>query len=222
MDDSSSVWWQVQLERELVDRLPKEATHQAAGSVSDPDRLDGWSDLDLHIDLRGSASVVDVLAGLAVWASSEVEAEGQQVLRVVLVDGRRVDLVIAGGRVAVPACAADNEVRMLAALAASKLGRGDHLIGLHLTLELVRACLVQAMVMRDRAVGTTVHRFGSAEDAMAEQVLAELGEGVTVWPRPNAVERLVELYGRWRQELEPEYTPDWSGLSALLDRGLKQ
>lgn len=216
------VWWQVQLERELVGRLPKEASVHATGSASEPDQLDGWSDLDLHIDLGGSLEVVDVLAGLAVWAASAVEDAGRQVLRVVLVDGRRIDLAVKGGRVVVPVCASDNKFRMVAALAASKLGRGDHLIGLHLTLELMRSCLVQAMVLRDRAVGTTVHRFGSAEDVMAEEVIAMLGSRVAVGPRPNAVERAAELYGRWRRQLEPDYTPDWSGLRALLDRGLSR
>jgi hypothetical protein len=48
----------------------------------------------------------------------------------VLVDGRRIDLVVKGGCVLVPSRAADNEFRMVAATAASKLGRGDHLIGL--------------------------------------------------------------------------------------------
>jgi hypothetical protein len=36
------------------------------------------------------------------------------------------------------------------------------------------------------------------------------------------VERTVELYGRWRRELEPGYSPDWSGLDALLNRGLAE
>lgn len=216
------VWWQVQLERELVGRLPIGSSSHVTGSATDPDQSDGWSDLDLHLDLGDSVEVIDVLAGLPVWAASEVEDAGRQVLRVVLVDGRRIDLVVKRGRVQVPVRAADNEFRMVAALAASKLGRGDHLIGLHLTLELMRSCLVQAMVLRDRAVGTTVHRFGSAEDAMAEEVIALLGSPIAVHPRPNAVERIAELYGRWRRQLEPDYTPDWSGLHALLDRGLSQ
>jgi hypothetical protein len=216
------VCWQVQLERELVGRLPEGSSSRATGSTSDPDQLDGWSDLDLHIDLRGSVEVVDVWAGLPVWAASEVEDAGRQVLRVVLVDGRRIDLVVKGGRVQVPVRAADNEFRMVTALAATKLGRGDHLIGLHLTLELMRSCLVQAMVLRDRAVGTTVHRFGSTEDAMADEVIALLGSPIAVVPRPNGVEQIAELYGRWRRKLEPDYTPDWSGLRALLDRGLSR
>ncbi|WP_139142446.1 hypothetical protein [Humibacillus sp. DSM 29435] len=45
---------------------------------------------------------------------------------------------------------ADNGFRVLAALAADKHGRGNRLIGLHLTMVLIMACLVQAMLLRDR------------------------------------------------------------------------
>ena len=213
--------WQVQLERELIDRLPQTALHHVAGSARDSARLDQWSDLDLHIDLSGVDKPIDLLAGAEVWAASEDLADGRQVLRVVLVDGRRVDLVVEGGRVRVPVLAADNEIRILAALAATKLGRNDRLIGLHLALELMRYCLVQAMLLRDRDLGTTVHRFGSTHDAMADQVADLLRYPPKVSPRPNVVERAVELYGRWRRQLEPGYSPDWSGLHALLNRGLE-
>jgi hypothetical protein len=29
------------------------------------------------------------------------------------------------------------------------------------------------------------------------------------------------LYGAWRCELDPDYTPDWSGLGAVITRGLE-
>jgi hypothetical protein len=212
--------WQLHLRDELVSRLPAFATHWTAGSVLDRDQLDQWSDLDLHVDLGGSLELVDLFAGLDVWAASEDFTAEQQVLRVVLRDGRRVDLVVDGGRIRVPAPGVDNDIRMIAALAAAKLGRGDRLIGLHLTLDLMRWCLVQAMLLRDRDLGTRIHRFGSARDAMTEEV-AELVRGpIRASPRPNVVERTVELYGRWRGQLDPEYAPDWSGLDELLTRGL--
>ena len=118
-----------------------------------------------------------------------------------------------------PALAADNDIRILAAFATAKLARDDHLIGLHLALELMRSCLDQAMLLRDRDLGTSVHRFGSTHDAMAEEVAALLRCPLGVSPRPNVVERAVALYGRWRHQLEPTYSPDWSGLHALLDLG---
>ena len=213
--------WQVRLEQDLVARLPGGASHYVTGSGLDAEQRDGWSDLDLHIDLEDSAEeVIDLLTELDVWAASESEDDGRQVVRLVLVDGRRLDLVVEGGRVEVPVCTADNEIRMVAALAMTKLGRGDRLIGMHLTLELMRSCLVQAMVLRDRALGTTVHRSRSDLDELATEVAALLRDPVDVCVRPNTIERVVELYGRWRQQLEPDYMPDWSGLRALLVRGL--
>jgi hypothetical protein len=218
--DDPWVTWQLDLRDELVGRLPASATHWTTGSVLVRDQLDQWSDLDLHVDLGGLVEPIDLFAGLDVWAASEDMAAGPQVLRLVLRDGRRVDLIVEGGGVQTPAQAADNDIRMIAALAAAKLGRGDLLIGLHLTLDLMRSCLVQAMLLRDRDLGTRIHRFGSVRDTMADEV-AELVSGpVHVSPRPNIVERTVELYGRWRRELDPVYVPDWSGLDALLSRGL--
>ena len=162
------------LQRELADRLPEMAAVSLAGSGLSPEQLDQWSDLDLHLDLAGRAEPVDLFVGLYIWAVSDDVASGQQVLRVVLGDGRRVDLVVEGGRVSVPAQSADNDIRMIAALAAAKLGRGELLISLHLTLELMRACLVQAMLLRDRDVGTTAHRFGSERDATAYRLIERL------------------------------------------------
>lgn len=213
--------WQVALREELVRRLPASAEATVRGSVADAAALDGWSDLDLGIDLTDVSGPLDVLAGCQVWAASEQVSPGRQVLRVVFSDGRRVDLTVTGGRVRRPHLAGDNDVRFLAAVAAAKLGRGDHLIGLHLTLELMRSCLVQAMRLRDRDQKTTVHRFGSERDALAQEIAGLLRDGLGVVPRPNVVERTVEVYGRWRRQLEPGYEPDWSGLDALIVRGLR-
>ena len=213
--------WQVRLEQELVWRLPGGASHYVTGSAHNPEQLDGWSDLDLHIHLPGTAEAVDLLAGLDVWAATEVQDGAAQVLRVVLADGRRVDLVVDGGRIDVPELADDNEIRMLAALAATKLGRDDRLIGLHLILELMRLSLVQAMLLRDRACGTSVHRTGSDVDALAGEILAVARGPLDVRQRPNVVEQVVQLYGCWRRQLEPGYVPDWSGLDALIDQGLR-
>ena len=209
------------LQRELADRLPEMAAVSLAGSGLSPEQLDPWSDLDLHLDLAGRAEPFDLFVGLDIWAVSDEVASGQQVLRVVLGDGRRVDLVVEGGRVSVPAQSVDNDIRMIAALAAAKLGRGELLISLHLTLELMRACLVQAMLLRDRDVGTTIHRFGSERDATADRLIELLRLPLGATPRPNIIERVVYLYGRLRSELDPLYKPDWSGLESLLDRGLE-
>jgi hypothetical protein len=214
------VTWQWDLRDELIRRLPESAAAQVLGSAANASQLDAWSDLDLHLDLTNMSGPVDLLAGCQVWAVSEDRSAEQQTLRIVLEDGRRLDLVVKGGVIRRPAQADDNDVRMMAALAAAKLGRGDDLIGLHLTLELVRLSLVQAMLLRDRDLGTNVHRFGSQRDVLAKEIAGLLHDPLGVVPRPNIVEKTVEVYGRLRRELDPGYRPDWSGLDAVISRGL--
>ncbi|QGN32491.1 hypothetical protein [Microlunatus sp. Gsoil 973] len=190
------------------------------GSFGQQDRLDGWSDLDLRLTTDEPIPAV-ALFGDAPWAYEDVRADTAEVCRTVLTDGRRIDVSITGaGRIQGLSAAPDNDVRFLAAMAAAKLGRGDRLIGGHLTLELLRACLVVAMQLRDRDLGTTVHRTGGARDRYAELVMSLAAVPLTVSPRPNIVERAVEVYATWRTELDPGYVSWWSPLVGLIDRGL--
>jgi hypothetical protein len=118
--------------------------------------------------------------------------------------------------------APDNDVRFLAALAATKLGRHDRLIGMHLLLELLQACLVQAMLLRDRDEGTHIHRTGSSLDRLTDEVARIAQLPLDTAGRPNVVGRTVNLYGQWRSQLEPGYEPDWSGLAATVTRGFEK
>lgn len=61
-----------------------------------------------------------------------------------------------------------NDFWFKAMLALTKVVRDDLLIALHLTLDLVRDCCVLAMLLRDRAEGTNIHRGGGiGNDAVA-------------------------------------------------------
>lgn len=214
--------WQEELVRDIAGRLPEGAALEVVGSVEQRVLVDGWSDLDLQLRLPESVELMTLLVGSAVWAVEAVDAAKGQVIRVVVADGRRIDVVVEVGRLLLPPLASDNEVRFLAALAVSKLGRHDQLIGGHLVLELLQACLVQAMLLRDQDEASRVHRTGTARDVLAAEVLrlAHLPLQVTV--RPNVVEQIVGLYGQWRQEWDGDYEPDWSGLTAVLRRGLQR
>lgn len=214
--------WQQQLVQEVSARLPAGAVLEVVGSAKDRSLVDGWSDLDLHLRLPHSVELVDLLHGAVVWAAEVTEAREGQVIRAVTADGRRVDFLIEAGRLLLPALAADNDVRFLAALAVSKLGRHDRLIGMHLVLELLQACLVQAMLLRDRDEGTPVHRAGTSRDNLAGEVARMAQLPLDVAARPIAVERIVDLYGQWRCQLETGYEPDWSGLAAVVTRGLEE
>ncbi len=62
-----------------------------------------------------------------------------------------------------------NSFRFKGMLSVNKVMRGDLLIALHLALEMVQDCCVLAMLLRDRAEGTSHHRTGGVGNlAVAE------------------------------------------------------
>lgn len=184
------------------------------GSVAENRALDRWSDLDVRIRLAAPMPV-ETLFGARLWAWQESIDDGGQHLRLVFSDGRRVDAAVADGRrLELPEPPRDNAIRFEAALAASRIGRGSDLIGLHLVLGILREALVQVMLIADRDLGTNHHRLRTEHDARAAEAAA-----VAAGPlRPETALEACELYGRWRQELEPDYRADWSGLREVLGR----
>jgi hypothetical protein len=54
-----------------------------------------------------------------------------------------------------------NDFRFKGMLAVSKIGREELLVALHLSLDMIRDCLVLAMMLRDREAGSNHHRDGS-------------------------------------------------------------
>lgn len=211
--------WQQQTLVEITGGLPAEAVVEVVGSALDPSLMDGWSDLDLHLRLPRPVELAGLLGAASLWAAEVRDAPEGQVARTVLTDGRRIDFLVEQGRFRLPVLAGDNEVRFLAAMAATKLGRGDQLIGTHLLLELFQQCLVQAMLLRDRDESTTVHRVGGVRDQLAAEVTRLAQLQATTASRPTVVEHAVALYARWRGELESDYVSDWSGLEAVLRLG---
>jgi hypothetical protein len=212
--------WQSDLYHKISTVLSP-ASVRAHGSVLTPALLDGWSDLDLHLDLDDTIGIAAIIDPSTIWAFDNIAGNGSQVLRMILLDGRRLDLTVVGSEhITPPDAADDNTFRFVAGLAAAKLGRGDQLIGLHLTLELLRRCLEEAMLLRDKDSGTNIHRYGTKRDAWAATVAGLTCQPLTIEPRPNIVERTAELYGAWRRERDPNYTHDWSGLNAVISRGL--
>lgn len=185
------------------------------GSVGDSRDLDGWSDLDVRLRLP-APTAAEALLGAPLWSWQETLDEAGQHLRLVFSDGRRVDAVVTGDdRLLLPQPAPDNAIRFEGSLAASRLGRGSDLIGLHLVLGILREALVQVMLIADRDTGTNHRRLGTAHDARAAEAAAVAARPL----RPELALEACELYGRWREQLEPSYRADWSGLRELLDRG---
>lgn len=210
------------------------------GSARNPESLDRWSDVDVGMVVTGQVPLASLLPPESVvWALDRSSDDVRSSCRVVLADGRRIDFVVAsageferaGGRrasacgpghaattgalvVPDPPDAAVNEVRFVAVLAAVKYGRGDQLIGSHLTFELARLCLVQAMLLRDRDERTTSHRYGTARDEHAGSIWSILqSDDATPQTRIRA---LAESFDRLHSELDSRYLADWSGLRRLI------
>ncbi|QDP98260.1 hypothetical protein FOE78_22230 [Microlunatus elymi] len=209
--------WQSTTLQTMINGMAGVGSIEPYGSILRPDELDNWSDLDVRIELTEPIDV-DILGLGEIWAWQDVRSGVGQTLRLVFCDGRRIDLSVVDSVIMVPEPPADNQIRFDASLAASRYGRGNRLIGLHLTLGILREALVFSMLLRDRAEGTDHHRLGSEFEERAEQV-AKIISSTQIGRRPTVVQRACELYGRWRTELESDYTPDWSGLTAVIDLG---
>ncbi len=103
-----------------------------------------------------------------------------------------------------------NRFRFRIAVAVQKMVRGDFLIALHLALEAEQDCCVLGMMLRDRELGTTVHRSGGGGNALATALMEA--------PNPNPphglldkLERILdwfeELASQWIGALEPTSAP---------------
>lgn len=107
----------------------------------------------------------------------------------------------------------EREFRWNGVLAAVKVGRGDLLIGGHLALEMAQSCLVLAMLLRDRALGTRHHRHGDGIAPPLRLPPALTAEGVA--------DMIVAATACWAQlsaQWDPAYVFPKAPLLALLDR----
>jgi hypothetical protein len=95
--------------------------------------------------------------------------------------------------------------------------RGDRLIALHLTLDLLRDCCVLEMLLRDRDTGTSVHRDGGRGNAFVDGL-----RGAPPGYGPGAILDLVEesasLFDRLGGAWSPGYLPRGAALAAWIAR----
>ena len=103
--------------------------------------------------------------------------------------------------------------RWNAVVAAAKLGRGDLLIGGHLALEMAQACLVLAMMLRDRAAGTRHHRRGDGVPPPLSLPPSLSAEGVA-----DLIAGAAESWRALAQEWDAGYAFPTAPLLALLGR----
>ena len=85
-------------------------------------------------------------------------------------------------------------------VATTKVVRGDPLIALHLALDMVRDCCVLAMLLRDRATGTIIHRESVLGEAFVAQ-LASVNQPFTARGILTMLEQTIlafdNLAGQW-------------------------
>lgn len=204
--------WHSALLARLESRLPGAVTPY--GSITAPETVDGWSDLDVEVRLEEPIALEDLL-GAPVWAFQESVDGDRQVVRAVLEDGRRVDLTFHGARARLPEGACDNAIRFDAALAAARFGRGSDLIGLHPTLGILREALIGPMLAADRAAETAHHRTVTPHDRFAAESLSLLEEPLG----PGTALAAYRLHCAWRPRGVQDAAPSPGALEALIRRG---
>lgn len=223
--------WQAELAVRALraaERAPGVAEVALAGSLADGRGVDDWSDVDLHVRLADGGPARFDPAGWAaqlggVWALTCQHSPRGLVVRVVYDDGRRLDVVVdgaGGGGGAAGAAGSDAaelmEFRHAAALAVVKLARDDLLIGAHLALGLVQRCLVLAMLLRDRQLGTAHHRVGGPFNDVVARLDRLRRHPWTAAGLLELVREAAEAYDELAVELDPAHVADRSGLEALL------
>jgi hypothetical protein len=206
----------------------------ASGTAASADR---WSDLDLMITATDPVLAAEDFARRIgcrlspVFAASRSGDSSAYCVRLVLRDLRMIDVTAtapAGDEPDLAPAASSQDpadavaeliasFRFDAVLAAVKAARGDVLIGAHLTLQLARHLLVNAMLLRDRDAGTAHHRFGGSRwDAWASRLAAAPAPytqaGITAAIRFYTT-MLAEIAAGW----DPRPQLDNGPLLALLD-----
>jgi len=196
---------------------------------------DQWSDLDVLLRADEPGAVADDLTQLIdsalapVFASSRDDSPGRCGIRLVLRDLRRLDITVEEMRPSTSTlgstpsrqtgselAAIANTFRFDAVLAATRAARADMLIGSHLTLQLPRHLLVVAMILRDRHVGTTHHRFGGGR---WDLWVARLSGAPAPYTRSGitaAIRYYLPVLDELLAEEEPEVIRDNSPLWVLL------
>lgn len=225
-------------QRELLDRVTRRAESTTAivslrpfGSVVD-DTLDQWSDLDLELTVLPDrlGEVFPDTSWLSdigpIYTSSSSHDEDSATLRVVFEDLRRLDLrfVPADRRArfppSLPHMSPRSAVEQMisefvfeAMLATFKVARDDLLIGGHLVLGLERKVLELAMILRDQALGTSVHRHGGRFNEVA---LGLNNGGFGALSLLSRIESATNAFDSSARQLEPSFTQNWEPLLTFV------
>jgi len=104
-----------------------------------------------------------------------------------------------------------------ATIAISKVVRNDLLVALHLALDLARDCLLLQMILRDRALGTNVHRTGGFGNEICPKlrVRAQANFGLEAL---KMIRTYGPLFDSLASQLSPNYERRHDKLLAALER----
>jgi hypothetical protein len=228
-------------QRDLFNRLKSIAdsddaivSMRAYGSAADG-TTDAWSDLDVELTIRperfeGYFPATGWLESLGdvYTVTGNTHVHGSTT-RIVFRDLRRLDVLLKkhGGAPAPDSTISPprdiiseldsmtRDFRFVAVLATTKVVRNDLLIGAHLLLGLERDVLVLAMMLRDRSLGTNVHRVGGPYN---EAVGLVGGGGSDSQSTLQRIERAIDGFDTLAGQLDPAWTGDWQPLRDLLSR----
>jgi predicted nucleotidyltransferase len=232
-------------QHDLLDRLKSIVDSDQAivslrtfGSVAE-DTTDGWSDLDVELTIEPARfedyfPATGWLESLGdIYTLSQNTHKHGSTTRIVFRDLHRLDVLIKKqGSVPVQRKALTpssdltselesmtREFQFVAVLATTKVIRNDLLIGAHLMLGLERDVLVLAMMLRDRALGTTVHRVGGPYNEAVGLVGGTNSDASSILER---IGRAIDGFDSLAQQLEPDWEGDWQPLRELLARARRE
>ena len=98
-----------------------------------------------------------------------------------------------------------------------KVVRGDLLIALHLTQDLIRDCCVLGMMLRDRATGTDIHRQGGMGNQLVVQ-LERARKPFTSLGILNSIQESNEIFEKLAGEWSGEYRETRQFLLSWIER----
>ena len=103
-------------------------------------------------------------------------------------------------------------------MAVKKIARGDHIVGLHLALEMVQDCLMLAMLHRDRATGSTYHRSGGKWNVTADTLIPTYSTQMPPLDILTMIERSAALFDDLARQWSPQYRDRRHPLLALIEQ----
>ena len=199
MEVSNIITWQVKAADEMVDfikNIMQIDSYVFKGSITDKNLLDVYSDVDICFKLSDTTVIKEkkLIAALSehfcnIFGYELHSGNDKDTFRVCFENGWRFDLTFQypkSKESKQEGFSTDNSIEsiinqfwFMSSMVLVKLGRKDFLVASHLVLELYQLIIVIQMILRDKAKGTNIHRFGDSEDVPILHTLKQMNENTT-------------------------------------------